>query len=133
MDKFKEATRLTTLSIIASISITLKLVELYLDLSDLVSSITTVFVLYLLLGALIGDIKHTLICLIISIFISIPIGAAILTYQLAILTLPPHGIYLFMLYTFLTKFIVIVILVFIPLAILSGMLGVALYDRFIEG
>lgn len=132
MDRFKEAIRLTTLSILASIPVTLKLVELYLGLSGLVSSIITVVVVYLLLGVLIGDIKHTLLCLIVSMLIPIPIGAAVLTYQLVILALSLHNTYLFMLYTFLTKFIIIIILIFIPLAILSSMLGVTLYDRFIE-
>ncbi|MEM2740131.1 MAG: hypothetical protein QXQ29_04960, partial [Candidatus Bathyarchaeia archaeon] len=58
-----------------------------------------------------------------SILLPLPIGAAILTYQLVILTLPLYDTYIFMLYTFVSKFIVIIILVFVPLAILSSMLG----------
>jgi len=123
MNRFKETIYLTTLSILASIPITLRLVELYLGLSSLVSCIITVTLLYLLLGALIRDIKHTLLCLIVSILLPLPIGAAILTYQLVILTLPLYDTYIFMLYTFVSKFIVIIILVFVPLAILSSMLG----------
>jgi|GEM_PF-2742497 len=132
MHGFRKTVYLLTLSILALIPSTLKLMELYLGISGLGSSITTVMIVYLLLGALIGDIEYTLVIVFASILLSLPIGAVFLTYPLVSLDLPIDSIYPFILYTFSIKLLPIIILVFIPLCLLSSMIGVMIHDRLLR-
>jgi ABC-type amino acid transport system permease subunit len=89
-------------------------------------------IVYLLLGALIGDIEYTLVIVFASILLSLPIGAVFLTYPLVSLDLPIDSIYPLILYTFSIKLLPIIILVFIPLCLLSSMIGVMIHDRLLR-
>lgn len=123
--------KLLASSIMASVSLALKLTELYLDLTGLGAAVLTVFLTGFLLGGALRELRSVLLSISLSTVLSLLLGAAVPVYLLVELglTLPPLDLYLSILSLMATRLLPLTLLLIFPLYLASATLAAVLYER----